>query len=268
MPITLPVVLHLPACTLNKSRMTTAALQQTFLARMDAAALAELFSHLGDVSFFLKDRRGRFMALNRRGCDYCGVANEADAIGRTDRDFFPRRRADSYMRDDETVMTTGKPLYERVESAPEGEASPRLVLTVKVPVRGHNGRIIGVAGLSRPLEKLSTQRQALSRLDRVIAHLHANLTDPLPSATLAGIAGLSISQLERSFRRAFGTSPRQHLLRLRIESVCRRLAESDDTIAAIAVDCGFADHAHLSRSFRRLMQMTPSQYRSRLTPTR
>jgi AraC-like DNA-binding protein len=248
--------------------MPTAARQQAFLARTDAAALVALFDRLGDVSFFLKDRRGRFMALNRRGCDYCGVASEAEALGRTDRDFFPRRRADDYMRDDAAVMASGEPLCERIESAPEDEASPRLVQTVKVPVRDRAGRIIGVAGFSRPVEGLRAQRQSLARLDRVIAHLHAHLAEPLSSAGLAAIAGRSLSQFERSFRRAFGTSPRQHLLRLRIEAACRRLAASDDTIAVIAVGCGFADHAHLTRSFRRQMGMTPSDYRRRHAGTR
>jgi AraC-like DNA-binding protein len=266
MPGRLPVVLHGTARTLNKSRMTAAARRQAFLARADAAALVALFDRLGDVSFFVKDRRGRFMALNRRGCDYCGVASEADAIGRTDRDFFPRRRAEDYMRDDAAVMASGEPLIERVESAPEGEASPRLVLTAKMPLCDRAGRVIGIAGISRPLERLRPQRERLARLDRVIAHLHANLTGALSSAGLAAIAGLSVSQFERTFRRAFGTSPRQHLLRLRVEAACRHLAEGDDAIATIAVGCGFADHAHLTRSFRRQMAMTPTQYRQRHRP--
>jgi PAS domain-containing protein len=48
---------------------------------------SQLFDLLPDVSFFVKDRQGRFMALNRKGCEYCGVASEAAAIGMTDHDF-------------------------------------------------------------------------------------------------------------------------------------------------------------------------------------
>ncbi len=53
-----------------------------------------LFDLLPDVSFFVKDLSGRFVALNRRGCEYCGVVSEDEAIGRTDHDFFPQSRAD------------------------------------------------------------------------------------------------------------------------------------------------------------------------------
>jgi AraC-like DNA-binding protein len=267
MPIPHAFVLQESAPSLNKNRMPSPARRrQAFLARVDAAALAALLERLGDVSFFLKDRHGRFMALNQRGCDYCGVASEADAIGRTDRDFFPRRRADAYMRDDAAVMASGEAMAERVESAPEEEASPRLVLTAKVPVRDRAGRVIGVAGISRVIAGLAPQRQRLARLDRVVAHIHAHAAEPLSSTSLAAIAGLSVSQLERSFRSAFGTTPRQYLLRQRVESACRRLAESDESIAAIAVGCGFADHAHLTRSFSRQMAMTPTQYRQRYQP--
>jgi AraC-like DNA-binding protein len=263
----LAVVLHKSTRILNKNRMPSRSLiQSRFLASADAGALVALFERLSDVSFFLKDKRGRFMALNQRGCDFCGVAGEADAIGRTDADFFPRQRAADYRRDDMAVMASGTAMTERVESAPEEEASPRLVLTAKIPVRDRTGRVIGIAGISRVLPELRAERHRLARLDRVIAHLHDHFTDALLSADLAAIARLSVSQFERSFRRAFGTTPHQYVLRLRIEAACRSLAKSDESIAAIAVGCGFADHAHLTRSFSRHMSMTPTQYRNRYRP--
>src|ERR1700734_2428573 len=115
MPDGPPFVLQDPAPPLNKGRMDARARRrQAFLARAQAGALVALFERLNEVSFFLKDRNGRFIALNRRGCDYCGVRNEAEAIGRTDRDFFPRRRADAYMRDDAAVMASGTALVERI----------------------------------------------------------------------------------------------------------------------------------------------------------
>jgi AraC-like DNA-binding protein len=264
MPDGLPFVLQDPAPPLNKNRMDARARRrQAFLDRAQAGALVALFERLSEVSFFIKDRHGRFIALNRRGCDYCGVASEAEAVGRTDRDFFPRRRADGYMRDDAAVMASGTALVERIESAPEEEASPRLVLTAKVPVRNRAGRVIGVAGISRVLDAKHPGRPGLARLERVIDHLHRHLGERLTGAALARIAGLSVSQFERSFLAAYGTTPRQYLLRQRVDAACRRLAEGDATIAAIALACGFADHAHLTRSFSRQKGMTPSQYRLR-----
>lgn len=47
-----------------------------------------------DVSFFMKDREARFVALNRLGCELCKVISEHEAIGKTDRCFFLPARAD------------------------------------------------------------------------------------------------------------------------------------------------------------------------------
>ncbi|MCS7466042.1 AraC family transcriptional regulator [Stieleria sp. ICT_E10.1] len=222
-----------------------------------------LFDFLPGLSFFVKDRQGRFIALNRRGCEYCGVASEADAIGKTDYDFFPKSRADEYTADDAAVMDSGEPIIDRVESAPEDAGSPRLVMTSKIPLRDKHKRVIGVAGFSRQIERIQTQSGTVDAFARVITHLHENFADRLSTDELAEMAGLSVSHFERRFRRAFGASPRQYLVRIRVEHAARMLLETEKTVSEIAHACGFYDHAHFSRSFRNIMQLSPSQYRSR-----
>lgn len=239
---------------------------QAFLRRAGGAELARLYDLLPDISFFIKDRQGRFMALNPRGCDYCGVKHEKDAIGKTDLDFFPRSRALEYQEDDETVMRTGKAIVNRVESAPEAEGSPRLVMTSKMPLRDAAGHIIGIAGFSRQLDQVRSRSSGEARFAKVIEHMHQRPDTTLSSAAMAKRCGLSQSQFDRSFRRVFGTSARQYLLRVRVEAACRRLAETEETVAAIAAELGFFDHAHLTRCFRSTMGMTPAQYRQQRVP--
>lgn len=220
-----------------------------------------LFELLPDVSFFAKDRRGRFVALNRLGCEFCGVVKEADALGKTDRHFFNARRAAEYVRDDAAVMCSGRPVVNRIESAPAREGSPRLVMTTKVPLHDRAGRVVGVAGVTRRLEQVRERPGVVAPLARVIERMHERPGDDLSSRDFARIAGMSLSHFDRVFRRMVETSPRQYFLRVRVEAACRWLAESHDTIAAIAVACGFHDHAHFTRSFRRIVGLTPSAYR-------
>ena len=222
-----------------------------------------LFDLLPDVSFFVKDRRGRFIILNRRGCEYCGVASEDDALGKTDHDFFPSLRADEYREDDERVMRTGKAIVNRIESAPEKEASPRLVTTSKIPLRDKRGRVIGVAGFSRQIERM--QSGTADAMSEVIEYLHSHFAENVGTERLARMAGLSVSHFERRFRLAFGSSPRQYLIRVRVENAARMLRESDRSITEIAQACGFYDHAHFSRSFRRITNLSPTAYRNRQT---
>lgn len=239
---------------------------RAFLHRVRGVELARLFDLLPDVSFFIKDRQGRFMAVNRRGCDYCGVKHEKDAVGRTDLDFFPHSRAVEYREDDEIVMSTGKAIVNRLESAPEAEGSPRLVITSKMPLRDDEGAIIGIAGFSRQVEHTRSQGSGEARFAKIIEHMHRHPDTTLSSATMARMCGLSQSQFDRSFRRVFGTSARQYLLRVRVEAACRRLAETEETVAALAAELGFFDHAHFTRCFRSIMGLTPAQYRRQRVP--
>ncbi len=96
--------------------------------------VAQLFDRLPDISVFMKDRRGRFMFLNPRGCEYCGVQEAGEALGKTDLDFFPKAKAERYMADDSRVMKDGVPVLNRVEPEPGSKGSPRLVVTSKMPL--------------------------------------------------------------------------------------------------------------------------------------
>ena len=235
----------------------TAFLQQ--LGSLDQ--LIPLFDLLPDVSFFMKDRSARFIALNRLGCEFCGVKSEREALGKTDKDFFPAARAAEYLADDREVMRTGQPKLNRVEPAPEREGSPHLVITNKIPLRDPTGKVVGLAGFSRRVEHLRAAPSTLHKLSATVARLHAQHADPITTEDLAKQAGLSVSQFERTFRKAFGTSPRQYLLSIRVEHACRLLAETDDTVATIAQRCGFYDHAHFTRTFASQMGTSPSRYR-------
>ena len=224
--------------------------------------ILQLFDLLPDVSFFLKDRECRFIGLNRRGCEYCGVAHEEEAFGKTDHDFFPIERADSYRADDLAVMKSGEPIINRIEAAPEQAGSNRMVITDKIPMRDRKGLIIGLAGFSRQIERISEKSGTVDQFARMIDHMRKNFGEPMSIKQLAKMSGMSGSQFERRFRRAFGSSPHQYLLRLRVNAAARALIETRESIANIALDCGFYDHAHFCRSFRKFMKATPSGFRS------
>jgi len=226
----------------------------------------QLFDLLPDVSFFVKDSLGRFIAVNRRGCEYCGVLSEAEAIGKTDYDFFPAVRADEYLQDDAQVIQSGEPIVNRIESAPEKAGSPRLVTTSKIPLFDRQGRVVGVAGFSRQVERM--QSGDADSMARVIEYVHQHHQDDIPTGKLADMAGLSISHFERRFRLAFGVSPRQYLIRVRVENASKMLRETDRTVSEIAQQCGFYDHAHFSRSFLRVMNRSPSAYRKQMHAAR
>ncbi|MFO1531486.1 MAG: AraC family transcriptional regulator [Kiritimatiellia bacterium] len=223
--------------------------------------LMPVFDMLPDVSFFVKNREGRFRALNRLACEFCGVRSARDAVGRTDRDFFSGERAETYTADDRVVLRTGRPILNRIEPAPGAEGLPQMVVTTKLPLRDGSGRVTGVVGFSRRIDQMRFAPAALKRLSAALAHLVRHHAEPMSTPALARMAGLSMRQFERTFRRTFRTTPRQYLIRVRVEAACRLLQETEDNIAAIALRCGFFDQAHFTRAFTARMGISPSRYR-------
>ena len=86
---------------------------------------------------------------------------------------------------------------------------------------------------------------------------------PLRIAELAKLAGMSVSNFFRHFKAATGTSPIDWLKRERINQAKRRLLETNDSIAAIAEQTGYYDQFYFSRDFKRMTQVSPTEYRQR-----
>jgi len=86
--------------------------------------------------------------------------------------------------------------------------------------------------------------------------------DPDPVA-LAKAQGLAPATFRRWWQREVGVSPGKHLLSLRLTRACRLLVETDQDIAAIAAQVGFADPLYFSRRFRQGMGQSPTGYRER-----
>lgn len=247
--------------------MNPAQFKARFLRRIgDYQAFQTLLDLLPDVAFFMKDQKGRFVMQNRRSLEYCRVGLEAEAIGKTDYDFWPRDRAETYVVGDRQVMATGNPIINAIGPAPEGVGSDRLIIYSKVPVRDRKGRIIGIAGTHREVEGLRAAPGKFGQLSRAVQRLHQHFSTPLSTPELAAIAGLSRSQFERVFHRLFGTSPMDYLLRVRVNAACLLLEKTDHKCTDIALECGFYDHSHFTRMFQRFMGMPPQSYRQRHIP--
>jgi AraC-like DNA-binding protein len=103
-------------------------------------------------------------------------------------------------------------------------------------------------------------RNQLSRLYELIEE---ELAGPLTLERLAGSVDLSIRHLCRSFREASGSSLHQYIVGRRVERAKALIESSELSLVEIAEAVGFAHHAHMTATFRRLIGATPAQFRSR-----
>ena len=69
------------------------------------------------------------------------------------------------------------------------------------------------------------------------------------------------AHVARAFRHAYGTSVTAYARTLRLEWATVAVATTDDPIMRIALEAGFADQSHFTRSFRRHHGITPGRYR-------
>ena len=84
---------------------------------------------------------------------------------------------------------------------------------------------------------------------------------PLDVEALASAAGLSRAHFIRSFRDAFGETPHRYLQRRRIERAMAMLRNTDKPVTEICLDVGFTSLGSFSRTFTRVVGMSPSAYR-------
>ena len=95
-----------------------------------------------------------------------------------------------------------------------------------------------------------------------IRRMQSNLEEPLSSDELANGVGLSRRQMERLFRAHLGTTPAHFYLRLRLERAHELIEQSDMSILAIGIACGFKSASHLSRAYRAQFGASPQSSRA------
>ncbi|HKU14903.1 MAG TPA: AraC family transcriptional regulator [Steroidobacteraceae bacterium] len=118
-----------------------------------------------------------------------------------------------------------------------------------------------LAAVSRSHSHASVRRRP-RRLAWALEFLRERFTEQVTLAQVAAAAGLHPVYLAREFRRFHGCTIGEFIRRLRIERACRQLSASDEPLATIAANAGFADQSHFSRTFKRLVGMTPAHYRA------
>jgi AraC family transcriptional regulator len=91
--------------------------------------------------------------------------------------------------------------------------------------------------------------------------IHAKYISNLTISEIASAANIHPVHLSRMFRRYHGCTIAEYIRRLRVEAASLALAESNETLAEIAVASGFSDQSHFSNLFKRLMNVTPAEYR-------
>jgi AraC-like DNA-binding protein len=111
--------------------------------------------------------------------------------------------------------------------------------------------------MSRAVEELNRRMlRARDAIDRAYAQ-------PLDITELARVASVSKAHFIRTFRATFGETPHRYLQRRRVERAMFLLRETGRSVTDICLDVGFGSLGTFSRTFRDIVDVTPTEYRER-----
>lgn len=133
-------------------------------------------------------------------------------------------------------------------------------------------QVVGALSRASDVQELTSDRYLpdpsgfmTAGLNKALAHINANLTEPFTEGDLAGTAGLSPGAFSRSFRRHTGLSLVQFVNRLRVNLACQLLMEDEGLrITDACFASGFNNLSNFNRQFLKHKGMTPSRFRALL----
>lgn len=103
-------------------------------------------------------------------------------------------------------------------------------------------------------------RRESERLSRVYAYIQEHFRQPIEVATLAGLTHLTVPAFCRYFKRTTGLTLTDFVQEYRVNHACLLLLE-DRPITEVSYASGFNNLSHFNKTFRKLMGLSPTEYR-------
>ncbi|PKI17056.1 helix-turn-helix domain-containing protein [Colwellia sp. 12G3] len=235
-------------------------LKETLLNKVSVKQVLAMFDMLPDIIFWIKDIESRVVYANQMFVEHIGYSNLEQVLGKSDSDLSPVHVAKQFIADDQKVML-GELVTDRLEMNINEGGELAWFSTSKRPLFDEYGVIIGSYGVTRHLKKTVKTLSGIDELKVPVQYIRDNFHMELSIEKLAQVAYLSVSALERRFKKYLAKTPKQFIRQVRLDNARRLLVETKLPIAQIAYQSGFSDHSYFSRHFKLMFDELPSELR-------
>ena len=154
---------------------------------VDDRYLLDTFLEYTPDSVYFKDGKSRFIRISRALAERLGLDDAADAIGKTDFDFFAAEHAREAFADEQRLMQTGESLVGIEERENWDDGREAWVSTTKVPLRDRAGGIVGLFGISRDITERKRNEQQLAAQAEQLAEQKGELEQMMLVDDLTGL---------------------------------------------------------------------------------
>lgn len=162
--------------TVGISRDITARKEAEQALEAERLLMRTLIDNMPDT-VYVKDKECRKILANKADLELLGLDDVSKVIGKTDFDLYPKEMAEKFFADDQIVLQTGQPVFDREELFHDRHGKLRWLLTTKMPLRSNDGELIGLLGIGRDITERKVMEQVLERERSLLRMLIDSLPD-------------------------------------------------------------------------------------------
>ncbi len=112
-------------------------------------------------------------------------------------------------------------------------------------------------------KKQSTRRELYTRLVIAKDYLHSSYDRNISLAELSGTCFMNPYYMLRQFRKLFGLTPHQYLVKIRLQHAAKQLLDSEKKINEIMHEAGYENAASFGKLFKKTFGNSPTAYRKK-----
>ena len=123
--------------------------------------------------------------------------------------------------------------------------------------------LFDVARLNREAgeEPIVPEHTGVGQIQSALKYVEQHYTDPIRVEDLAQVCHISETHFRRLFSELVSMTPIEYVNMVRVLHSCEKLRSSNDSMAQVAMDCGFATVSTFDRNFKQVIGVTPYQWK-------